>query len=396
MTKQKKILIVDDDLHLRNAIKKSLHNEGYSVDSAAGIEECKLKLIDNTPDLLILDVVLPDGDGIDFAISTKNNANYSSLGILLMSGLKTDHDYVSRALQGGALYFSQKPFDIKELVDRVKLIFRVMDLEENRFQLEQRFNYFFRNVTDITFILGSKSEIIEISKSYEDISGLSAIGIDGKMFSDLLTESSVEKFQKNFNSVVEGKIIPSFQIEIKNVFDNIIPIELFLSRSGEGDQQIAIIGIAKDLRSLQDTDDSDQDLQKTHKRELSSWEKLEVPSTRITTKAYEVSVLQDNQSKVFKNMLNAYSELVEFAIQQRIYKLEGDNSIKQRMFANELGFLKAGPRDLVSIHTAFYKSLAEDANMKKLAVYHEEARIILLNIMGRLVSFYKNNNLKKI
>lgn len=396
MSSVKNILIVDDDMPLQAALKHALQKEKYKVRTASSLEICKERLISAIPDMILLDVVLPDGNGIDFVKELSENSLYSSIGILLMSGLKTDQPFVQQGLDNGALYFTRKPFDIKTLLQQIALIFKVRELEKKRLKQEERFTHLFSNVNDILFTINSKNQILDISKSFGDITGLSVSDILKKNFSELLADESKDIWLKKLKAISEGNVLPSFELFLINTFNNLIPIDIQLTSSKDDNtSETVIIGIAKDLRPLKQLEaEMPENDNPAENREFSAWESMENPNTRQTELSYEVSALNDERSEIFFNMLNAYHDLVDVAIQQRIYKIDTDNSLKQRMFAKELGFLKAGPKDLIKIHTTFYRTLSGKINQKKIVMYHEEARLILLSVMGYLVSFYRNRNIK--
>lgn len=393
MNFEKNILIVDDDIHLQSALKRALLKNGYLVKTANSIAGCRAQLMESVPGLILLDVVLPDGTGTDFIKELRSGNLYETVGIFLMSGLKTDNDFVEEGLNSGALYFVRKPFNLNDLIQQINLIFKVRQLEHNRLQSEERLNHFFNNANDILFIIDNKGKILNISKSYEEITGIPVSITTGKNFSTLLAEPSQGNWINNMQIINEGGILPSFEILFINTFENVIPVDILLTKSTTVDgKDSVLVGIAKDLRTIKLLEANSGETENYTNRELEIWEKMTVPSTRLTEITYEVSAFTDEKSEIFINMVNAYRQLIDLAIEQRIYKIERENKLKQRMYANELGFLKAGPKDLIKIHTTFFKTLDGKLNSKKAAIYHEEARIILLAVMGYLVSFYRNKN----
>lgn len=399
MNNAKNILIVDDDIHLRDALKYALERESFQISKSGSKEECLIRLMQEVPDLILLDVVLPDVNGVDLAKEILNNPLYASASIILMSGRKTQNSSIKEGIKSGALHFLPKPIDIQELIQLINLVFRVKDLENKRLHIEHSYNHLLLNANDLLFILDEKYRILSLSKSFETVCGLEVPSKIGSLFVELISDESKKIWTTSAKKTLNDETLPPFDLFLLNTFNNQIPVNVQLTKTQQNEQgAVSLIGIAKDLRTIKLLEAQTNDFETNdtkNLREISSWESMSFSNTSLTEYAYEVSALADSKSEIFGNMLKAYQQLIESAIEQRIYKVEIDQKYKQRMFANELGFLKAGPKELVKLHTTFYQNLNSNINAKQAAIYHEEARIILLTVMGYLVSFYRNRNSQK-
>lgn len=116
-----KILIVEDEENIRNFVKTILNFNGYQVLEASGNSEGKIMFYSYTPDLIILDLGLPDGDGLDFIKMVRKE---SSVPILVLSARTYESDKVA-ALDYGANDYVTKPFGTDELMARVRVALRV-------------------------------------------------------------------------------------------------------------------------------------------------------------------------------------------------------------------------------------------------------------------------------
>jgi flagellar basal body rod protein FlgG len=86
-----------------------------------------------------------------------------------------------------------------------------------------------------------------------------------------------------------------------------------------------------------------------------------------------------------------YGDLTELALEQRAFKAKHDISGKLQDIAQEMIFLKAGPRDVVEVHVAALKRKTGNANNNARAqAYIEEVRVMVLQFMGHLVSQYRS------
>src|SRR5437868_553702 len=111
------ILLVDDEENLHEALRLNLEMEGYTVTSAYDGSEALRKVGDEYFDLIILDIMLPELDGIGVAESIRVNNN--EVPILMLSAKNTSADKVL-GLKKGADDYLTKPFNLEELLLRVE------------------------------------------------------------------------------------------------------------------------------------------------------------------------------------------------------------------------------------------------------------------------------------
>jgi DNA-binding response OmpR family regulator len=92
----------------------------------------------------------------------------------------------------------------------------------------------------------------------------------------------------------------------------------------------------------------------------------------------------------FKKLQHQYSEILHTALEQRIYKSEGDVSKQTKQLAEELGFFKANARDVIDIHKKALNKLPTHDSAQKYYFIKEESKILLVELMGYLVNYYRN------
>ena len=116
-----KILIVDDDTHINQMLTEALRQEGYAVQSAYSGTEALLCLQTAQPDLILLDVQMPDMDGFETMRELRRLRNGASVPVVFLSA--ADHEDTERTgMQLGAEDFIRKPFLPELLVHRVRRI----------------------------------------------------------------------------------------------------------------------------------------------------------------------------------------------------------------------------------------------------------------------------------
>ena len=120
MDKKIKILIIDDEAQIRKLLRISFESENYSVEEVSSGSD-GLKLIKTMkPTLIILDLGLPDMDGIEVL---KNIRSWSTIPIIILS-VRNDERSIITALDNGAEDYLTKPFAIGELFARIRAVLR--------------------------------------------------------------------------------------------------------------------------------------------------------------------------------------------------------------------------------------------------------------------------------
>ena len=112
----KTIFLVEDDHSLRDLIFFLLTDKNYKVEAFPNATSFEEGLENSTPDLILMDIMLPDGNGVDLCKDLKNSQDKNDIPVLLMSA----HADPSIADDSGAIAFIRKPFDIEELYDRIE------------------------------------------------------------------------------------------------------------------------------------------------------------------------------------------------------------------------------------------------------------------------------------
>ncbi len=119
-----KILIADDDPTIRLLAEKTLKREGYTMVLCETGKEVLEKAKTSSPDLLLIDVILGDSDGVEITRKLRNDAKTRSIPVVLMSGEKTEEEDLVFGLKGGADDYIVKPLNPKFLAAKIAAILR--------------------------------------------------------------------------------------------------------------------------------------------------------------------------------------------------------------------------------------------------------------------------------
>ena len=121
---KKNILIVEDDEFFRELLRKKLTLIGFNIIEAANGEEGIEMTKSKKPDLIILDLLLPNIDGFEVLSKVKTNSDTSSIPVIIVSNLGQQED-VERGLKLGATdYLIKSQFDIDSIVSKVKKVLK--------------------------------------------------------------------------------------------------------------------------------------------------------------------------------------------------------------------------------------------------------------------------------
>jgi DNA-binding NtrC family response regulator len=133
------VLVVDDEPAILSTLKKALSLEGYAVDVAGGVRIAEERLEKKSYDVLLLDVALPDGDGIELLARLRRAGNDAP--VIMMSGHGTI-DAAVRATKLGALDFLEKPLSTDRLLVVLDNTLRLMRAEQVARELQAEAGYF--------------------------------------------------------------------------------------------------------------------------------------------------------------------------------------------------------------------------------------------------------------
>lgn len=116
----KRILLVEDNEQIMQGNERMLKRRGYEVITALTLTQARSAIQAQMPDLFVLDIMLPDGSGLDFMAELRQ---HSQVPILLLTGLTTPEDIV-RGLTAGGDDYLPKPYDFGVLLARVEALLR--------------------------------------------------------------------------------------------------------------------------------------------------------------------------------------------------------------------------------------------------------------------------------
>jgi len=151
MNEKTRILVVDDDPHLLQGMSRILKSAGYETIEAATGTDCLRFTIEQKPDLVLLDVMLPDINGIEVCKRIKLDKTLADCYVVLLSSLRIGSDDQAEGLETGADGYIARPVSNRELLARVKALLRLKRAEEAIRKSEERFRRISSMTSDISY-----------------------------------------------------------------------------------------------------------------------------------------------------------------------------------------------------------------------------------------------------
>ncbi|WP_024656248.1 EAL domain-containing protein [Pseudomonas syringae USA007] len=261
------ILIVDDDVHVRDLLEVLLQNQGYETLTAESGEQALAMVDERAPDLILLDIMMPGMDGYEVASVLKAGKGTANIPIIMLSALDEQGARLS-GLEAGAEEYLSKPVESAELWLRVRNLLRLkafgdylkshsMILED---QLQQRTIDLerFRTVMDasedaIFLINRNTMSLIEFNRRACQLLGYTAEELAHKTPAEL-GETSMENLEVVYDQIIAGKG-PSEPLEtqIRDKSGRDVEVEIHRQAYRTGEDWV-IVGIVRDITQRKESD----------------------------------------------------------------------------------------------------------------------------------------------
>ena len=143
------------------------------------------------------------------------------------------------------------------------------------------------------------------------------------------------------------------------------------------------------MRQLQRDRERTEELER--EKEMRSLDHFSSPLQRTVTGQSRKNVLiSESAPETFAELTEFYGGLLELALEERAYRVDHNISEALRSLSDQVGQLNATPRDVVEIHKTMLRAKTNGSTPEKAKAYIQEGRLIVLELMGYLVSFYRN------
>ncbi|MDB5079091.1 MAG: response regulator [Chloroflexi bacterium] len=122
----RKVLVIDDEPGIIEIVETNLEGDGFVVISASNGKEGLKKIKQEAPELVVLDVMMPEMDGWEVLRQIEQDPSIAGLPVIMLTAKAADEDYIY-GLAEGAVEYITKPFLPQELVNRIKITLMVLN-----------------------------------------------------------------------------------------------------------------------------------------------------------------------------------------------------------------------------------------------------------------------------
>jgi DNA-binding response OmpR family regulator len=365
-----KIIIVDDKPENLLALESLLEDMPAQTVRALSGNEALSMTLEYDFALMLLDIQMPGMDGFEVARLLRENSKTRHLPVIFISAVYSSDSFQVKGVESGAIDFIEKPIIPALLRGKVRLFLELYQYRQQ--QLNNATSEVVAQVSDGVIIINQSAKILLANPAAEKILKSDSANLLGSQFNYPLTPGELQEI-----------FIPSAADEIQAIELNTAPI-IWLDKD-------AFIISMRDVTEREKIRKKKRQIEKLKHdlEELQSISDLSRSKTSITAKMLGIKPLNEN-TKAFSGFMQEYGTMLELAIDQRVVKVDHGLSEKIRIMTEELIFLRAGPRDVIDIHTSTLKNkITKDTNPQKAQAYYDEARILVLELMGNLAAGYR-------
>lgn len=219
-----KILIIDDDPDIRSLLTDALRKAGHDVNFAETGKEGLEAIGGQTPDLILLDLMMPVMDGFEFLERLAESGQDPAIPVIILTALNHGNQVVE-GLRRGANDYVTKPFALEELTARINVQLRIADLEKQIRRSEAYHRAIFERSADPDLLMDADGVVLQANHAAVSRFSGGAELVGGKL-SELIVEEERAKYNVAFKGAYEGSEIPIFEIHLQLPDGNVHPFDL--------------------------------------------------------------------------------------------------------------------------------------------------------------------------
>ena len=194
------LLIIDDSPVMLRGVLRVLKSEGYALSGASSGLEGILRAKQIMPDLILLDVMLPDMSGFEVCRQIKSNPILSQCFVILISSFMISSDKQAEGLEVGADSYIARPISNRELAARIQAMFRIKAARDALQASEERFRLLYEKAPVPYQTLDENGCIISVNPAWESLTGYEKSCVTGKNFNEFVSAADLDKLHAHLLS----------------------------------------------------------------------------------------------------------------------------------------------------------------------------------------------------
>ncbi len=346
-----KVAIIDDETTLRFTLEMFLQDEGYEVETASTLNEGKTLITEFQPHITLLDIRLPDGNGLDSLIEFKER--FPDMAVMMLTAYG-DAKTAVRAMKDGAFDYLTKPFELEELKLALEKWMKQHDLEKEveRYREEERRTHPIRMIGESLPMKELREKISLIAES-----GSTTVLVRGE------TGTGKELVARSIHQHSSRRDGPFVAVNSASIPEDLIEVELFGRMKGEQETKVGLMEWADGgTLFLDEVGDLSLDLQVKLLRFLED------------KKIKRVGSVHDVDVDV--RVIAATNRNLETMIQEQTFR--SDLYYRLNVVPVQLSPLRERGRDVIMLAEHFLSEFCQQMS-KPVPVLKEEAKSLLLN-----------------
>jgi PAS domain S-box-containing protein len=391
-----RVLLLEDNpgdaLLFRTMLSNALETP-FEIDHVNRLSDAVERLKAGKVDIALLDLSLPDSRGLETFYTARDQA--PEIPIVVLSGSGSEETAIEAVQAGAQDYLVKGEINDRTLVRSIRYaIERRRAKEALRRERDLIARLMDTSPISITMV-NREGALVFANERAEEVLGLSQDKITARTYN--APDWRITDF--------DGEPIPNSDLPFQQVMTTKAPVydvrhaiewpdgqrrllaingSPVFDESGEIDRVIfAIEDVTEQVRA-------EEERVAQLERELVSLEALAaLPNTQVSARSYGLAPLRESQPNLFTDLVERYEALMDTALDSRVYRVEDKSSKEVSAMAERLGALRAGPRDVVDIHIRALRHKNRQSNPVKAEAYTEESRLIALELMGELASYYR-------
>lgn len=372
-----------------------LRRAGYAVHSASTGEDALRLMAEIALDLVLLDIVLPGIDGLEVCRRLKQDRATEPLFIVLCTSKKSSPEHIAEGFAIGADGYIVRPIGNGELLARVQGFLRHKQTLDRLRANEALYRSLFEgSPLPIWIVSEGTREILTANMAALMQYGYAKAELRHLSLTDIFDPGQVETFWWPEPVRSLDALTPeTYRQRCKNglCFDAYVFTHGLIWEK-ESARVITVVDItpriqleAEKARQNKSTEDEMKSL-----AQLSSGSEM-----RVTAKSFGLAPLSEAAPQLFAQLGEEYDKAIQRAMDQEIYRNENQLSPMLRNIAEQMFFLRAGPRDVVELHYRVIKQRINDEPSSTVQGYLEIGRMTALELMGQLAAAYRSSYVPK-